>query len=121
MPNWTNNTIVFESEEDCKKVWEAMCMEALDTKVLPDAVRYRQALRDEDEYNYWMTPVYTYKDILKRLDVDTNVLTDFLMNHYFMDEKFHLMNKGIFIDNHKFTRVGYEFIKEMMKAEGFKK
>ena len=36
MPNWTNNTIVFESEEDCKKVWEAMCLEALDTKVLPD-------------------------------------------------------------------------------------
>ena len=101
--------------------WVPMVRNWFNSKVLPDAVRYRQALKVEDEYNYWMTPVYTYKDILKRLDVNTNVLADFLMNHNFMDEEFHLMNKGIFIDNHKFTRVGYEFIKEMMKAEGFKK
>ena len=84
-------------------------------------MRDMQAMEAKEGYEYWMTPVYTYKDIRKKLDVNTNVLADFLMNHNFMDEKFYLMNKGIFIDNHKFTRVGYEFIKEMMKAEGFKK
>lgn len=89
--------------------------------VLPDAMRDMQAMEAKEGYEYWMTPAYTYKDIQKKLDVDTNVLTDFLMNHYFMDEKFHLMNKGIFIADHKFTRVGYEFVKEMMKVEGFKK
>lgn len=89
--------------------------------VLPDAMRDMQAMEAKEGYDYWMTPAYTYKDIQKKLDVDTNVLTDFLMNRYFMDEKFHLINKGIFIIDHRFTRVGYEFVKEMMKAEGFKK
>lgn len=89
--------------------------------ILPDAMRDMQAMEAKEGYDYWMTPVYTYKDIQKKLDVDTNVLTDFLMNRYFMDEKFHLINKGIFIIDHRFTRVGYEFVKEMMKAEGFKK
>ena len=105
----------------CKAEQTPLIRNWFNTQVLPDAMRDMQIMKTKEEYEYWMTPVYTYKDILKRLDVNTNVLADFLMNHNFMDEKFHLMNKGIFIDNHKFTRVGYEFIKEMMKVEGFKK
>lgn len=105
----------------CKAEWTPLVRNWFNTQVLPDAVRDMQMEEAKENYVYWMIPVYTYKDIQKRLDVDTNVLTDFLMNHYFMDEKFHLINKGIFIANHRFTRVGYEFVKEMMKVEGFKK
>lgn len=101
--------------------WASAVRNWFNVSVLPDVIRYNRSMKAQEEYEYWMTPVYTYKDILKRLDVNTNVLADFLMNHHFMDTSFHLMNKGIFIDNHKFTRVGYEFVKEMMKAEGFKK
>ena len=105
----------------CKAEQTPLIRNWFNTQVLPDAMRNMQMEEAKEDYVYWMTPVYTYKDIQKRLDVDTNVLTDFLMNHYFMDTDFRLMNKGIFIDNHKFTRVGYEFVKEMMKVEGFKK
>ena len=105
----------------CKAEQTPLIRNWFNTQVLPDAMRNMQMEEAKENYVYWMTPVYTYKDIQKRLDVDTNVLTDFLMNHYFMDTAFHLINKGIFIANHRFTRVGYEFIKEMMKVEGFKK
>lgn len=105
----------------CKAEQTPLVRNWFNTQVLPDAMRDMQMEEAKEDYVYWMTPVYTYKDIQKRLNVDTNVLTDFLMNHYFMDEKFHLMNKGIFIVDHRFTRVGYEFVKEMMKVEGFKK
>lgn len=105
----------------CKAEWTPLVRNWFNTQVLPDAMRDMQAMEAKEGYDYWMTPVYTYRDIQERLNVDTNVLTDFLMNRYFMDEKFHLINKGIFIIDHRFTRVGYEFVKEMMKAEGFKK
>lgn len=105
----------------CKAEQTPLIRNWFNTQVLPDAMRDMQAMEAKEGYEYWMTPAYTYKDIREKLDVDTNVLTDFLMNHYFMDEKFHLMNKGIFIADHRFTRVGYEFVKEMMKVEGFKK
>lgn len=105
----------------CKAEQTPLIRNWFNTQVLPDAMRNMQMEEVKEDYVYWMTPVYTYKDIQKRLGVDTSVLTDFLMNHYFMDEKFHLINKGIFIADHRFTRVGYEFVKEMMKVEGFKK
>ena len=106
----------------CKAEWTPLVRNWFNTQVLPDAMRDMKIEEAKENYVYWMTPVYTYKDIQKKLNVDTNVLTDFLMNHYFMDEKkFHLINKGIFIADHRFTRVGYEFVKEMMKVEGFKK
>ena len=105
----------------CKAEWTPLVRNWFNAQVLPDAMRNMKMEEAKEDYVYWMTPVYTYKDIQEKLDVDTNVLTDFLMNHYFMDTSFHLINKGIFIADHRFTRVGYEFIKEMMKAEGFKK
>ena len=100
----------------CKAEWTPLVRNWFNTQVLPDAMRDMKIEEAKENYVYWMTPVYTYKDIQKKLNVDTNVLTDFLMNHYF-----HLINKGIFIADHRFTRVGYEFVKEMMKVEGFKK
>ena len=105
----------------CKAEQTPLIRNWFNAQVLPDATRDMQTMKAKEQYEYWMTPVYTYRDIRKKLDIDTDVLLDFLMNHYFMDTKFNLMNKGIFIVDHRFTRVGYEFIKEMMKAEGFKK
>ena len=91
------------------------------TQVLPDAVRDMREMEMKDAYEFWMTPVYTFKDVKKKLGVNVEILTDFLMNNYFMDNNFNLMNKSIFVVNHKFTRVGYEFVRESMKAEGFLK
>lgn len=105
----------------CKAEQTPLIRNWFNAQVLPDVIRDMQTMKAKEQYEYWMTPVYTYKDIREKLDVDPDVLLDFLMNHYFMDTKFNLMNKGIFIVDHRFTRVGYEFVKEMMKVEGFKK
>ena len=91
------------------------------TQVLPDAVRDMREMEKKDAYEFWMAPVYTFKELKKKLGVNVAILTDFLMNNYFMDTNFNLMNKSIFVVNHRFTRVGYELVREMMKAEGFLK
>lgn len=71
MPNWTNNTIVFESEEDCKKVWEAMCLEALDTKVLPDG-----------NYIKFKIKRFTYEAVIPSPKTKEECSEEYLINNY---------------------------------------
>lgn len=69
MPNWTNNTIVFESEEDCKKVWEAMSLETFATKLLPDG-----------NYAKFKTKRFTYNSVVPSPKIKEECPKEYLIN-----------------------------------------
>lgn len=69
MPNWTNNTIVFESEEDCKKVWEAMNLETFATKAFPDG-----------NYAKFKTKRFTYEAVIPSPKIKEECPKEYLIN-----------------------------------------
>lgn len=69
MPNWTNNTITFKSEEDCKKVWEAMCLETFAKKALPDG-----------NYAKYKTKRFTYEAVIPSPKTKKECPKEYLMN-----------------------------------------
>lgn len=91
------------------------------TKVLFRCIKDINIQRKLDECDYYLSPKYTFKDLAEKVKVKPIVLSDFLITRHFMDERMHLVNKSVFIRDKHFTRIGLEYVKEMLAAEGFTK